>query len=92
MTGKEKRQPRSILVSETIHEALPDDPLPTTRECEKNIRATIHATTEQQTSNKPNRRRDELLINLMPPNFYSTTGGSLIQFGHFVKSKIATRS
>jgi hypothetical protein len=68
MTGAEKNQPRSILVSVTIHDPLPDDPLPTTRECEKKIKAIIHATMELQTSINPNRRRDESVISPMPPN------------------------
>jgi hypothetical protein len=68
MTGTEKYQPKSILVSVTIHDALPDDPLPTTRECEKKIKAIIHATMEPQISTNPNRRRDERVISTMPPN------------------------
>jgi len=68
MAGTEKNQPRSILVSVTIHDASPDDPLPTTRECEKKIRAIIHATMELEISTNPNRRRDESVISSMPPN------------------------
>jgi hypothetical protein len=67
-TGTEKNQPRSILISVAIHDASPDEPLPTTRECEKKIRAIIHAAMELQTSTNPNRRRNESVISQMPPN------------------------
>jgi hypothetical protein len=72
MTGTEKYQPKSILVSVTVHDAAhdapPDDPLPTTRECEKKTRATIHATMARQTIANPSRRRGERVISVMPPN------------------------
>ena len=62
MTGRRNCHPTSISTTLAVHEALPDDPLPITRECEKNTSATIHATTELQTSSNPRSRRDEMLI------------------------------
>lgn len=68
MTGSRNRQLRSISTTLAVHEPLSDDPLPTTRECEKNRRATINDKAEMQDRNNPSRRRVEMLINVMPPN------------------------
>jgi hypothetical protein len=68
MTGSRNCQPASISTTLATHEALSDCPLPITRECEKNTRATIHAATDPQTNTNPNRRRREMLINVLPPN------------------------
>jgi hypothetical protein len=66
MMGRKNRQLRSLFISTTVHVAvvapLPDDPLPTTRECKKNTRATMNAKAEMQAINNPSRRRVEMLI------------------------------
>jgi hypothetical protein len=72
MTGRKNRQLRSIVTSLAVHVARPDEPLPITRECEKNIKATISAKAEMQTSNNPIRRRIKMFINVVPPNVQSS--------------------
>ncbi|HXP61772.1 MAG TPA: hypothetical protein VN829_14855, partial [Dongiaceae bacterium] len=78
-TGRRNPQPVATSTSMAVHVPVSDDPLPTTRECEKNIRVTINAAPEMKAGNNPTRRLVEMLINVLPPNCHSATSGSFIQ-------------
>ena len=67
MTGREKRQPRSILAPDATREALPDVHSRSLANA-KNITVIIHAVIEPQTNTKPNRRR-AMLIDVLTPDY-----------------------
>jgi hypothetical protein len=85
ITGRKNRQLRSLFISTSAHEAVaipsPDDPLSTTRKCEKNTPTTMSARAEMQASINPRRRRVEVFINAMPRNCYSAFPGNYIETG-----------
>jgi len=58
----------SLVTSPAVQLALPDDPLPTTRQCEKAVHATTSASDDKQTNEVPSRRCAVMLINAMPSN------------------------
>ena len=66
------RQLRSIDTTLAVHVARPDEPLPITRECEKNKKTIISAKAGIHTSNNPIRRRIEMFIDVVPPSAFAS--------------------
>lgn len=62
ITGRRNCQSMSITTDVAVHQPLPEDPLPITCECERNIKATVIAMAEPESSNSPSSRRGEMLI------------------------------